>query len=138
MSIVERIDALQGELELFDEPLQKYEYIIELGHDLASLDDTYKSELYRVQGCQSTVWLHPYEKEGLLYFEADADALIVRGLVQILIRIFSGATAQEIVATDRKLLERLGLSEIITAGRQNGVASMLGRIYGFAKEQIDG
>jgi cysteine desulfuration protein SufE len=138
MSIIERIGVLQGELELFDEPLQKYEYIIELGHDLPPLEEAYRSELYRVQGCQSTVWLHPFEKEGKLYFEADADALIVRGLVQILIRIFSGATAQEIVSTDRKLLERLGLSEIITAGRQNGVASMLGRIYGFAQERIDG
>ena len=118
--------------------MQKYEYIIELGHELLPLDSAYKSELYRVQGCQSTVWLHPYEKDGLLYFEADADALIVRGLVQILIRIFSGATAKEIVSTDRKLLERLGLSEIITAGRQNGVASMLGRIYGFATERTDG
>ncbi|MDX1295728.1 MAG: SufE family protein, partial [Sulfurimonadaceae bacterium] len=93
--------------------------------------------LYRVQGCQSTVWLHPYEQEGKLYFDAESDALIVKGLVRLLIRIFSGATACEIVETDRALLEQLGLSEIITAGRQNGVASMLGRIYGYAQERCD-
>ena len=137
MSIHERIKALRAELELFDDPLQKYEYIIELGRDLAPLESSYKTEVYRVQGCQSTVWLHPYEKEGKLYFEADSDALIVRGLVQILIRIFSGATAGEIVASDEKLLASLGLDEIITAGRQNGVSAMLKRIYGFAKEHED-
>ena len=132
-----QIEAIAEELGLFDEALDKYEYIIEQGHDLEPLEDRYKTDLYRVQGCQSTVWLHPYEKEGRLYFEAESDALIVKGLVRLLIRIFSGATACEIVKTDRSLLERLGLSEIITAGRQNGVASMMGRIYGYAKERCN-
>jgi cysteine desulfuration protein SufE len=137
MSPRDQIKAIADELGLFDEPLDKYEYIIEQGHDLEPLEDCYKSDLYRVQGCQSTVWLHPYEKEGRLYFDAESDALIVKGLVRLLIRIFSGATACEILATDRSVLELLGLSEIITAGRQNGVASMLGRIYGYAKEQCN-
>lgn len=135
MSPQEQIVSIVEELELFDEALDKYEYIIEQGHDLKPLEDSCKTELYRVQGCQSTLWLHPFEKEGRLYFEAESDALIVKGLVRLLIRIFSGATACEILATDKTLLERLGLSEIITAGRQNGVASMLGRIYGYAKER---
>ena len=135
MTIPECIEQLRDELSLFAEPLEKYDYIIELGHDLQALDERYRSDLYKVQGCQSNVWLHPYEKEGKLYFEADSDAIIVKGLVRILITIYSGRTPQEILQSDRALLEQLGLSEIITPGRQNGVASMLGRIYGYAKER---
>ena len=134
MTIQESIEQLRDELALFAEPLEKYDYIIELGHDLKMLDACYKTDLYKVQGCQSTVWLHPYESGGKLYFEADSDAVIVKGLVQILIRIYSGHTPKEILETDQSLLEQLGLSEIITPGRQNGVVSMLGRIYGYAKE----
>lgn len=136
MSIEAAIGKLRDELALFDDPLEKYEYIIELGHELPPLSDQYKTDIYRVHGCLSSVWLHPYEKEGKLYFEADTDALIVRGLVWMLIAIYSGCSAEEILATDRKVLRQLGLDEIITAGRQNGVAAMLGRIYGYAKEVV--
>jgi cysteine desulfuration protein SufE len=132
MSIEETIARIRDELDLFGEPLEKYEYIIEQGRELQPLDEAYRSDAFLVQGCQSKLWLHPYAKEGRLYFEADSDALIVKGLVQILIRIYSGRTAEEIRQSDTSLLEQLGLSEIITPGRQNGVASMLKRIYAFA------
>lgn len=134
MSISDEIDTITDELLLFDDVMDKYEYIIDIGKQLGHLDEKYKTEFYRVQGCQSQVWLHAYEKEGLIYFEADSDALIVKGLVQILIRIYSGRSAKEILETDTSLLKSLGLSEIISSGRQNGIASMLKRIYGFAKE----
>lgn len=132
MSIEETIALIRDELELFGDPLEKYEYIIEQGQALAPLADAYHSDGYLVQGCQSMLWLHLYKKEGRLFFEADADALIVKGLVRILIRIYSGHTAEEIRRSDRRLLEHLGLSEIITPGRQNGVASMLKMIYTYA------
>ena len=138
MTIQESIGQLRDELELFGEALEKYEYIIELGHDLKPLEESYKADLYKVQGCQSTLWLHPYAKEGKLYFEAASNAVIVSGLVQILITIYSAHTPKEILDTDRTLLEQLGLSEIITPGRQNGVASILKRIYGYAQEKNHG
>ncbi len=134
MSIAEEINKIADELLLFDDVMDKYEYIIDVGKQLGHLDEQYKTELYRVQGCQSQVWLYAYEKEGLVYFEADSDALIVKGLVQILIRIYSARSAKEILQTDTSLLKSLGLSEIISSGRQNGIASMLKRIYSFAKE----
>ena len=134
MSISDEVNTITDELLLFDDVMDKYEYIIDIGKQLGHLDEKYKTEFYRVQGCQSQVWLHAYEKEGLIYFEADSDALIVKGLVQILIRIYSGRSAKEILETDTSLLKSLGLSEIISSGRQNGIASMLKRIYGFAKE----
>ena len=137
MSIAEAIREISDELMLFDDVMDKYEYIIDIGKQLGHLDEKYKTEVYRVQGCQSQVWLHTYEKEGLVCFEADSDALIVKGLVQILIRIYSARSAKEILDTDTSLLKTLGLSEIISSGRQNGIASMLKRIYSFAKEAED-
>lgn len=137
MSISEEVQTIADELMLFDDVMDKYEYIIDLGKQLGHLDERYKTEIYRVQGCQSQVWLHAYEQDGLIHLEADSDALIVKGLVQILIRIYSKHSAKEILGTDTSLLKSLGLSEIISSGRQNGIASMLKRIYSFAKEIED-
>jgi len=134
VSIHEEINLIHDELALFDDVMDKYEYIIELGGELLPLDEQYKTSVYKVQGCQSQIWLHPYEKEGKLYFEADGDALIAKGLVDILIRIYSGHTAEEILETDTSQLKSLHLSEIISSGRQNGIASMLKKIYDFAKK----
>ncbi len=137
MTVLETILQLKEELSLFEDVMDKYEYIIELGKQLSPLEETYKSPIYKVQGCQSQLWLHPYLEEGKIYFEADGDALISKGLADMLIRIYSGHTAQEILAVDTSELKQLGLSEIISSGRQNGIASMLKRIYSFAREKID-
>ncbi len=133
MTLSQEIESLASELNLFDDVMDKYEYIIELGKALEGLEEKYKTELYLVQGCQSHVWLHAFTKGGLVYFEADGNALIAKGLIAMLIRIFSKRSAEEILASSSSDLEVLGLSEIISAGRQNGIASMLGRIYDFAK-----
>lgn len=134
MTLHEHVQLLEEELSLFDDVMDKYEYIIELGKKLPSLEDKYKSELYRVQGCQSQVWLVPYIQDNKVFFKADGDALIVRGLVSLLLRIYSGQSASDIMAFDSAELKALHLSEIISSGRQNGIASMLKRIYGYAKE----
>ena len=133
MTIEEQIDEFSSNLSLLDDEIQKYEYIIELGHELKALDDKYKTDDYKVQGCQSNVWLLSYEKDKKMYFEADSDALIVKGLVYILISIYSDQRADDILTTPKTLLERLGLSQIITSGRQNGVHSVLEKIYLFAQ-----
>ena len=138
MSINEEIQTVVDELSIFFDVMDKYEYIIELGKSLGGLEERYKTEIYRVQGCQSKVWLHAYEKDNIIYFEADSDALIVKGLVQILIRIYTKHSAEEILNTDTSELKALGLGEIISSGRQNGIASMLKRIYSFAKEVQNG
>lgn len=137
LSIKDEIELLSSELELFDDIMDKYEYIIELGKQLLPLDQKYQTPVFKVQGCQSQIWLHPYIKEEKIYFEAGGDALIAKGLVDILIRIYSGHTAKEILDMDSSKLKELHLSEIISSGRQNGIASMLKRIYGFAKENLD-
>ncbi len=135
--ISKEIKQLADELELFDDVMDKYEYIIELGRALHGLNEKYKTRTNLVQGCQSQVWLHEYEKEGKLYFEADSDALIVKGLVQILIRIYSAHSSKEILEIDTALLKELHLSEIISSGRQNGIASMIQKIYTYARQDND-
>ena len=138
MSINKNIQTISDELDLFEDVMDKYEYIIELGGQLPALDEKYQIPAYKVQGCQSQIWLHPYEEEGKLYFEANGDALIAKGLVQILIRIYSGHSPTEILDTNTAILKELHLSEIISSGRQNGIASMLKKIYDFAKEVQNG
>ena len=135
--ISEEIKLLADELELFDDVMDKYEYIIELGKVMHNMNENYRIKKYLVQGCQSQVWLHEYEKEGKLYFEADSDALIVKGLVQILIRIYSAHSSKEILEIDTALLKELHLSEIISSGRQNGIASMIQKIYTYARQDND-
>jgi len=134
LSIQSEIDLIHSELELFDDVMDRYEYIIELGKQLLPIDEKYKTAKYKVQGCQSQLWLHPYEKNKNIYFEASGDALISNGLASILIRIYSGRNAHDILNTDSSVLKALNLSEVISSGRQNGIASMLKRIYSFAHE----
>ena len=133
MSIEDKIDEFSVNLDLFDDDMQRYEYIIELSSELELLDERYKTNEYKVQGCQSNVWLYPYTKDDKFYFKADSDALIVKGLVYMLCEIYSNHSADEILSTPKASLQKLGLDEILTAGRQNGLHSMLDRIYGFAQ-----
>ena len=137
MSILKELENLSDELLLFDDVMDKYEYIIDLGKSLPKMSREYKTDAYLVQGCQSQVWLHLYVKDDLVYLEADGDALIVRGLIHMLIRIYSKHSAKDILQTSPKDLETLGFSEIISQGRQNGIASMLKNIYAYAKEVED-
>lgn len=133
MNIKDEIDLIVEELLLFEDVMDKYEYIIDMGKNSQALEEKYKTDSYLVQGCQSKVWLHIYEKNSLVYIEADSEAFIVKGLVQILIRIFSKKSAKEILKSSISDLEVFGFSEIISQGRQNGLNAMLKHIYSFAK-----
>ncbi|MDH5465358.1 MAG: SufE family protein [Thiovulaceae bacterium] len=138
MSIQQRLNEIASNLSLFDDPIQKYEYIIELGKALKPLDEKFHTDAYKVQGCQSSVWMHLFIKDEKLTIQADSDAFIVKGLVAIIISVYEDATCSEIKAFDKALLDHLGLDEIITPGRQNGVASMIKKVYDFcqAKENL--
>jgi cysteine desulfuration protein SufE len=138
MSMHDAVQALVDELALFDDVMDKYQYIIEKGKSLKPLEPEYKQELYRVQGCQSRVWLYPYSEDERIHFKADGDALIVRGLVTLLLEIYSNRTAHEILDFDSAELKALHLSEVISSERQNSIASILKRMYGYAKEYAGG
>lgn len=138
MGISETLEEIRSELTLFENDLDKYDYIIELGKQIQGLSPEYKSDAYKVQGCVSNVWINYHLNEGKIIFEAESDAQIVRGLVQILLMLFSNRTPQEILAFNMEDLSHLGLQEIITPGRQNGLASMIKRIRQIAQNAGEG
>ncbi|HNS13412.1 MAG TPA: SufE family protein [Bacteroidia bacterium] len=113
------------EFELFDEWTEKYEYIIELGQKLKDLDNKYKVDSHKIKGCQSSVWLHAYEKDGTIIFEADSDSTFVKGEIALLIRVLSGQKAADIVSAELGFIDKIGLRQHLAMTRANGLASMI-------------
>ena len=132
MSIEQRVIQIQEDLALFDNDLDKYEYIIDLGKTLEPLEQDQEKDENLVQGCTSKVWLVCEKKENKLYFKANSNAMIVKGLVYILITLFSNLAPQEILDINLDVLKKLNLNEIITPNRQSGVVGMLKRIKEYA------
>jgi cysteine desulfuration protein SufE len=129
------IEAIGEDLALFDDWMDRYEFIIELGHKLPPYPAEYQDEAHRVQGCQSQVWLAAHEDNGKLYFTGASDAAIVSGLVALVLRVYSGRTRQEILATPAQFLRDLGLIGALSTNRGNGVAAMVERIHKLASAQ---
>ncbi|MGQ7794599.1 SufE family protein [Faunimonas sp. B44] len=126
------VDALIEDFQFLDDWEDRYRYVIELGKELAPLSPDERCDANKVRGCASQVWLVTERSEGndpVLTFRGDSDALIVRGLIAVLLEIFSGRTAQEILAVDaEEVLAGLGLREHLTSQRSNGLSSMVARI----------
>jgi len=133
MLIEQRVIQIQEDLELFDNDLDKYEYIIDLGKTLKPLERDQEKDENLVQGCTSKVWLICEKKEKKLYFKANSNAMIVKGLVYILVTLFSNLRPQEILDINLDVLKKLNLAEIITPNRQSGVVGMMKRIKEYAK-----
>ncbi|HOM90021.1 MAG TPA: SufE family protein [Bacteroidia bacterium] len=127
-----------ADFELFDDWTQKYEYIIELGQQLPSLDEQFKKDEFKIKGCQSSVWLNAYEKEGLLFFEADSDSVFVKGEIALLIKVLSGRKPEEILAAELKFIDAIGLRQHIAVTRANGLASMIKQIKTYAIAHKEG
>lgn len=125
MTLKETEEQVVEEFSMFDEWLDKYEYIIELGKSLAPLDESAKVEDKLIKGCQSRVWLDWKLEDGRIFFSADSDAIITKGIISLLIRIYSGRTPQEIASSDFSVVERIGLRENLSPTRANGLVSMI-------------
>lgn len=132
MGIEEKIEEFKEDLEFFEDDLQKYEFIIDLGKKLAPFDENEQVDKNLVYGCTSQVWLITHIKDGKYYFKGTSDALIVKGLVYIITEIFSGHTKEELRSMDFNIINELDLSEIITPTRQSGVAGMIKKIKDYA------
>ncbi|MCC9631522.1 SufE family protein [Blastopirellula sp. JC732] len=138
VSDIPRLTAAEliDEFEFYDDPMDRFQYLIELGRQMPPLDDAYKVEAYRVQGCQSQVWLVPQATADgkQLYFLADSDAQIVKGLAALLAMLLSYQTPEEILSFDLEaLFEQIGLAQTITPSRANGFYNMVQRIRDLAK-----
>lgn len=136
-SIAEAENAIIEEFELFDDWMDKYNYIIELGKSLPLIDPQYKDDAHLIPGCQSQVWLHAEMSDGKLFFRADSDAIITKGIINLLIRVLSGHTPQEILASDLGYIDQIGIKEHLSPTRSNGLLSMIQQIRGYAKGDLE-
>ena len=126
MTIEERQQEIISEFNMFDDWMQKYEYIIELGKDLPLIKEELKSDDILIRGCQSRVWLHAELKaDKTLHFTADSDAIITKGLVSLVVRVFNGMPADEIATADLHFVNDIGLNAHLSPTRSNGLASMI-------------
>jgi cysteine desulfuration protein SufE len=132
MNIQDKGNEIIEEFEMFENWLDKYNYIIELGKELEGLDEEFKEPKYLISGCQSQVWLTSEYKDGKVYFKADSDAIITKGIVYLLIRVLSGHTPSEILDYDLSFLEKIGLKEHLSPTRSNGLNSMIKQIRLYA------
>ena len=124
-NIKEIEQELVDDFAMFETWEEKYEYLIDLGKKLSPLNEAFKKEEYKIKGCQSSVWIHSFEKDGLIFFEGDSDAIIVKGLVSMMIMVFSGQKPNTIVESDLEFLNTIGLSSHLAQTRSNGLRSMI-------------
>ena len=122
------IAGIAGELALFDDWMDRYQYIIELGRKLPPFPEAWANDAHRVPGCQSRVWMEAEPRGGRIFLAGASDAAIVSGLVALLLRVYSGRTPAEIAATDPVFLKDLGLIEALSTNRGNGIAAMARKI----------
>lgn len=132
MTIQETQEEIVDEFSMFDDWMQRYEYIIELGKSLPLIDEQYKTEENIIKGCQSKVWVYAEEKDGDVIFTADSDAILTKGIIAILIRAFSNHSPQEILEASTDFIDEIGLKEHLSPTRANGLVSMIKQIKLYA------
>ena len=132
MNIKDIQNEIVDEFSMFDDWMERYEYIIELGKGLPIIEDQYKTEDNIIKGCQSKVWVHAEEKDGKVIFSADSDAILTKGIIAILIRACSNQTPAAILEANTDFVDEIGLKEHLSATRANGLVSMIKKIKMYA------
>lgn len=131
-SIQEIQDEIVDEFSMFEDWMQRYEYMIDLGKSLPLIDEQFKTDDYIIKGCQSKVWVHASMEDGKVTFTADSDAIITKGIIAILIRAFSNQSPQAIIDADTAFIDDIGLKEHLSPTRANGLVSMIKQIKLYA------
>ena len=131
-SIDEIQDEIVDEFSAFDDWMDKYALLIDLGNSLPPMDERYKTPENLIEGCQSRVWLQADYRGDRIYFEADSDAIIVKGIVSLLVRVLSGRTPDEILDTQLYFIEKIGLTEHLSPTRSNGLVAMVKQMRMYA------
>ena len=133
VTIAEAKQSIVDEFSLFDDWVDRYEYIIELGKALEGLPEECQTEQFRVKGCQSQVWFRAHNDDGRIIYEADSDAIIVRGLVALLLRVYSNRLPDEVLSTSPDFFDAIELGSHLSGSRANGLHAMVTRIHAYAK-----
>nr|WP_322624842.1 SufE family protein [uncultured Flavobacterium sp.] len=132
MKIREIQDEIIDEFSMFDEWDERYQYVIDLGKSLPLIEEEYKTDDNIIKGCQSKVWLHAEQEDGKVVFTADSDAILTKGLIAIMIRVFSGQKPADILEADTAFVDEIGLKEHLSPTRANGLVSMIKQIKMYA------
>jgi len=133
MKTIQELQAeIVEEFSVFTDWMDKYEYLIELGKAVPVIDEKDKTEQNLIQGCQSRVWLSCRKEDGRLYFAADSDAIITKGIISLLLKVYDGQTPETILAADESFIEQIGLKENLSPTRANGLVSMIATIKAYA------
>ena len=132
MTIQETQAEIVDEFSMFDDWMERYEYIIELGKSLPVISEQFKTEENSIKGCQSKVWVHAKQEEDKLFFTADSDAILTKGIIAILIRAFSNQSASAILDANTDFIDEIGLKEHLSPTRANGLVSMIKKIKMYA------
>lgn len=132
MTINQKQDDIIAEFSDFDDWMDRYQLLIELGNEQAPLNESYKTDQNLIEGCQSRVWLHAEEQDGKLIFEAESDAVIVKGIIALLIKVLSGHTPDEILNADLYFIDKIGLKDHLSPTRSNGLLSMVKQMRMYA------
>ncbi|GAA4273294.1 SufE family protein [Aquimarina gracilis] len=132
MTIQEIQEEIVDEFSMFDDWMQRYEYMIELGKSLPLIDEKYKTDDNIIKGCQSKVWVHAEMKDDKIEFTADSDAIITKGIIAILIRVFSGQHPKDIIDANTEFIDEIGLKEHLSPTRANGLVSMIKQLKMYA------
>ena len=135
MTIKEIQEEIIDEFSMFEDWMERYEYIIELGKSLPLIDEAYKLDENLIKGCQSKVWLYSDLEGGVLKFTADSDAILTKGIVALLLRVFSNQTPQAVLDADTSFIDEIGLKEHLSPTRANGLVSMVKQIKMYAIAQ---
>ena len=135
-SLQEAKQSIVDDFAMYDEWLDKYEYLIELGKNLGDFPEEKKTEDRLIKGCQSRVWLDCEVKDGRLFFTADSDAIITEGIISLLMGVYSGRTPEEIASDDFSFVEQIGLKENLSPTRANGLGSMISTIKQLAQRNV--
>ncbi len=133
MTIKEKSQAVVEEFSIFDDWMDKYSYLIELGKELPLIDEKYKNQTHLISGCQSRVWLHAEDNNGVITFTADSDAVITKGIISLLINVLSENKPADIVNADFSFLDDIGLKSHLSPTRANGLVSMIKQIQLYAR-----
>lgn len=132
MNILEAEQQIINEFSLFDDWMDRYNYIIELGKSMPMIDDKYKTDQYLITGCQSRVWLYAEYEDGKVVYSADSDAIITKGIVNLLIRVLSQQAPQDIIDAPLDYINEIGLKEHLSPTRSNGLVSMIKQMKMYA------
>ena len=132
MTIQDIQEEIIDEFSIFEDWEERYQYMIDLGKTLPLIEDQFKTDEYIIKGCQSKVWIHAEMKDGKVLFTADSDAIITKGIIAILIRVFSNQSPQDIINANMDFIDEIGLKEHLSPTRANGLVSMIKQIKMYA------